>query len=228
MKLNVRSDKQEVCTSLSERALKVEQDQTPHTLKAIQDVKMPGVSLWLHALSFSEFGFALNKGQFRDALALKGLPAVCPWCGLAAKTYNVTHALNCKKGGFVTMWHNNFRDFEAEIFSKIVNDVEAEPQLQLVAGEIIEGLSRNTSRSGIRARGVWRAGHSAVFGVRVTNTHSPSQIQLTTESVLKKHEQEKKRNYNRHIMNIEHGTFASLVFSISGGMGMEYSLFISM
>ena len=29
---------------ISEQALKVEQDQTPHTLKAIQDAKMPGAS----------------------------------------------------------------------------------------------------------------------------------------------------------------------------------------
>ena len=59
------------------------------------------------------------------------------------------------------------------------------------------------------------------FDVRVTNTHCPSQIHLTTESVLKKDEQEKKRNDNRRIMNIEHGTFTLLVFSVSGGMGKE-------
>ena len=57
------------------------------------------------------------------------------------------------------MSHNNVRDFEAEMLSKIVNDVEAEPELQLVTGEIIKGLSGNASRPDIRARGVlWRAG----------------------------------------------------------------------
>ena len=149
------------------------------------------------------------------------LPAMCS-CG---QKYNVTHALNCKKGGFVTMRHNNLRDFEADMLSKIVNDVETEPQLQQVTGEIIEGLSRNASRPDIRARGVWKAGQNAFFDVRVTNAHSPSQIHLTTESALKKHEQEKKRNYNRHIMDIEHGTFIPLVFSVSGDMGKECSMF---
>ena len=123
---------------------------------------------------------------------------MCP-CG---QKYNVTHALNCKKGGFVAMRHNNLRDFEADMLSKIVNDVETEPELQPVTGEIIEGLSRNASRPDIRARGVWRAAQNTFFDVRVTNTHSPSQIHLTTESVLKKHEQEEKRNYNGRIMNI--------------------------
>ena len=103
-------------TRISEQALKLEQDQTPHTLKAIQDAKMPGTSSWLGVLLLAEFGFALNKGEFRDALSLrygrplKGLPAMCP-CG---QKYNVTHALNCKKGGFVTMRHNNLRYFEVE------------------------------------------------------------------------------------------------------------------
>ena len=93
-------------------------------------------------LPLTEFGFALNKGEFRDALSLrygrplKGLPAMCP-CG---QKYNVTHALNCKKGGFVTMRHNHSRGFEAHILSKIVNYVETEPEVQPLTGEIIEGL----------------------------------------------------------------------------------------
>ena len=141
-------------------------------------------------MPLTKFGFALNKGDFRDALSLrygillKGLPAMCP-CG---QKYNVTHTVNCKKGGFVTMRHNNLMDFEADMLSKIVNDVVKKPELQPVTGEIIEGLSGNASRPDIRARGVWRAGRDAFFDVRMTNTRSPSQIHLITESVLKKDE----------------------------------------
>ena len=88
------------------------------------------------------------------------------------------------------MWfcdRNNLRDFEADMLSKIVNDVETEPELQLVTREIIEGLSGNPFRTDITARGVWRANQNNVFNVRVTKTHSSSQIHLTTKSVLKKH-----------------------------------------
>ena len=152
---------------------------------------------------------------------LKGLPAMYP----CVQKYNVTHALNCKKGGFVAMHHNNLRDSEADMLSKIVNDVETEPELEPVTGEIIAGLSGNASRPDIRAKGVWRAGQNAVFDVRVTNTNSPSQIHLTTESILKKHVQKKKRNYDRRIMSIEHGTFTPLVFYVSGSMGKECSMF---
>ena len=77
------------------------------------------------------------------------------------------------------------------MLSKIVKDVETEPKLQPVTGEIIEGLinnmetglelqpvtgeiieelSGNASKPNIRARGVWRADQNTFFDVRMTNT----------------------------------------------------------
>ena len=47
--------------------------------------------------------------------------------------------------------------------SKIFNDVEAEPELQPVRGETMDGLSGNASRFDIRARDVWKAGQSVFF-----------------------------------------------------------------
>ena len=102
---------------------------------------MPGAFSWLGVLEWKEYG-----------RPLKGLPAMCP----CRQKYNVTHALNCKKGVFVTVRHNNLRDFEADMLSKIVNDVETKPELQPITGEIIEGLSGNSSRNNIRPRGMWR------------------------------------------------------------------------
>ena len=75
--------------------------------------------------------FVLNKSEFRDALSMrynkdiKGLPSKCP-CG---QTFNVTHAMNCKKGGFVIIRHNTVRDLEANLLRKVCNDVEVEPPL---------------------------------------------------------------------------------------------------
>ena len=207
--------------------LLLEQDQTPHSLKAIQDAKMPGASWRLGVLPLTEFAFALNKGQFRDAWGwrcgrlLKGLPAKRSF----GKKYNVKHALNCKKGGFVTMHNNNLRDFEADMLSKIVNDVETKPELQLVTGEIIENLSGNASRPNIKAKGL-ECRPERFFDVKVINTHSPSQIHLTTDSILKKYELEKRRNCNRHIMKIEYGTFIPLfVFLLVVSRGMSKEMF---
>ena len=130
-------------------------------------------------MPLAKFGFVLNKDKIRCDLILRhgrplnGLPAMCP-CG---QKYNLTSALNFKKGGFATRCHNDLRDFEADMLSKIVNDVEP------VTDKIIKVLSGNASRLDIRARGVWGVGQNTIFDVRVTNTHSPLQIPPTTESV---------------------------------------------
>ena len=39
------------------------------------------------------------------------------------------------------------------------------------------------------------------------------------------HKKEKKRAYKSRIMNVEHGTFTALVFSLTGGEGPEGSIF---
>ena len=49
------------------------------------------------------------------------------------------------------------------------------------------------------------------------NVNANSQKNQTVKTIFKKHEQEKKRAYNSRIMNVEYGTFTSLVFSSIGG-----------
>ena len=101
------------------------------------------------------------------------------------------HALNCKKGGFVTIRHNNTRDYEASLLAKMHTDVETESSLQPIEGEIVNGLPFDV-RPNVRARGVWRYGQNAFFNLRITNTNSASQLNVKTEKVLLKHEKGKK------------------------------------
>jgi hypothetical protein len=74
-------------------------------------------SLWLTALPLKELGFNLNKREFRDAVKLRydwpidDILSICV-CG---DTFTVDHAMICKRGGFVIMRHNEFRDLEAEL-----------------------------------------------------------------------------------------------------------------
>ena len=76
-----------------------------------------GASSWLNVLPLEEHRFSLTKGEFRDALSirydkpLQQLPSKCP-CG---NKFDLTHALNFKRGGYVIMRHNNIRDFEANL-----------------------------------------------------------------------------------------------------------------
>ena len=80
-------------------------------LKRFNDIsEEKGVSNWLTAYPILEHGFDLNKQQFWDCLHirygwdLKNLPTTYP-CGLK---FDFQHSMSCKKGGFVTIRHNDF------------------------------------------------------------------------------------------------------------------------
>ena len=109
------------------------------------------------------------------------------------------------------------RDFEAILLKKVCSDVEIEPKLQPV--------NNDEARLDIRARGFWRPGQSAFFGVRLTNTNAQSQVNTPIETIYRKHENEKKRKYNDRVLNNEHGSFTPLVFAINGGMSHENTIY---
>ena len=76
------------------------------------------------------------------------------------------------------------------------NDVEIEPALQEITNEEIPGNTNDEAGPDIRARGVWRPGYYAIFGIRLTNVNANSQKHQAVENILKKHENEEKRVYN--------------------------------
>ena len=61
--------------------------------------------------------------------------------------------------------------------------------------------------------------------VRVFNPLAPSNSGTTLQSCYRKHEITKKRAYELRIREMEHSSFTPLVFSASGGMGHEASVF---
>ena len=210
-------------TLLKQKAALVQDTLPEATTKAMKQASTKGASSWLSVIPLAEHGFTLNKGEFRDALAIRynkplsDLPSHCP-CG---DRYDLNHALNCKRGGFVIMRHDNVRDFEANLLRKICNDVETEPRLQPLEGEGVNGLAGDDARPDIRARSAWRNAQNAFFDVCITNTDCASQRHLSDEQILRIHENDKKRSYNDRIMNIEHGTFTPLVYTVNGGAGPE-------
>ena len=154
---------------------------------------------------------------------MKNLPSFCV-CG---KPFDINHALNCKSGGFVAIRHNEIRDFETALLSKVCNDVEAEPTLQPVTGEILPtaGAAGDDAKPDVRARGFWRRGQNSYFDVLVTNAGAASHSNKPLKAVLRKYERLKKSKYSHRIMNIEHGTFTPLIFTANGCMGPECSMF---
>ena len=121
--------------------------------RAVLQAKENGASSWLTVIPLHEHGFALNKAEFRDALSirynkqLKGIPSTCP-CG---QKFDLNHAMNCKRGGFVIMRHNNVGDFEVNLLKTLHNDVEIGPTLQEITNKKIPGNTNDKARPDIRA-----------------------------------------------------------------------------
>ena len=221
-------------TMLSVRELEAQEikdvktKQSPEQKRSLELLSEPGASSWLSALPIAAQGFNLNKGEFQDSLCLrynmplKNLPEECP----CTKKYNVVHALNCHRGGFVNARHDNIRDLECKLLKVVCHDVESEPHLQKMSEKAKKSYHATAkvaddARPDIRARSFWRQGQNAFFDVMVTNADCESQKDTKISTLLKTHEDGKKRNYNRRVMEIEHGTFTPLIFTTSGVMGYE-------
>ena len=104
---------------LKTKAAAIEQFLSPAELRAVSDAKDPDASNWQSAVPLEEYNSVLNKKEFRDPMNLrygkdlKRIPSKCP-CG---QSFNMTHALNCKTGGFITIRHNRVTDFEAQLLT---------------------------------------------------------------------------------------------------------------
>ena len=125
--------------------------------------------------------------EFRDVMAmryclpLRNTPEKCV-CGTS---FPIDHAMSCKRGGYVSQRHNNIRDFMAQKFDQVCNDVCIEPTLRPLTGENLILLSANTSESArldIKATNFWSSGVRTFFDVRIFHASCPSYIQkpLTT------------------------------------------------
>ena len=119
-----------------------------------------GASSWLSALPIEEFGFALHKGAFRDALALRygWTPCLVPAHCACGQPFSVSHALSCSMGGYPSIRHNEIRDLTAELLSEVCHSVSIEPHLKPLGGETLRGASANIedgARLDIAANGFW-------------------------------------------------------------------------
>ena len=119
----------------------------------------------------------------------------------------------CQCGGFIIQRQNKLRDLEAEMLRMVCNDVEVEPVLQEVNGEILNHGTDKVldARLDIHARGFCGRQRSAFFDVRVCHPNADSYRDLTPKQIWKNHKNEKKRQYAERVMEIERGTFTPIL-----------------
>ena len=73
--------------------------------------------------------------------------------------------------------------------------------------------SSDDARLDVSARGFWQREQRAFFDVRVFNPFSKSHLNQKLDTAFSSNENGKKRHYNQRIIEVEHGSFSSLVFS---------------
>ena len=176
-------------------------------------------------ISLKELECNLNKKEFSDAIKLRydweitDTPMICA----RGDQFSVDHAMVRKCGGFIIERHNELRDLEAEMLRMVCNDVEVEPVLHEVTGETLNHGANKApnARLDIHAIGFWERQRSALFDVRVCHPNADSYKDLTPKQIYKKHENEKNRQYAERVMEIEQGTFTTLVFTTTSGMADE-------
>ena len=130
--------------------------------------------------------------RLRYGIPLKRLPSNCG----CSRPYNVQHGISCKKGGFVTLRHNELRDNIAEMLVKVTSDVKLEPALQPLSGQEIKGNQSEEARSDINTRQFWIKGPRAFFDIRVFDPDAQHHENTTLKICYEIKEQEKKREYN--------------------------------
>ena len=187
-------------------------------------------SSWLASLPIIDHGFYLNKGEFYDAISIRyrwslmNTPGTCTF-GLP---FSIDHAMICLHGGMTIRRHNDIRDLTGKWLKEVCHDVECEPHLQFLSGEQIHPNSANLNddaRTDIRARGFWRRGKCAFFDVRVFHPNAQSYRSSKIETLYRRHENLKKREYGDRIREVENGSFTPLVFATTGGLSRETTIF---
>ena len=221
-KAEIRKTKRQQSSHEASHLKSILPDSLQHAVELAQE---KGASSWLTALPVEEFGFALHKGAFHDALALRygwspyRAPIHCD-CG---DPFSMNHALSYPKGGFPSIRHNEICDLTANLLSEVCHSVSTEPHLQPISGETLTGASANVedgARLDILANGFWGSRFErAFFDVRVFNPHAPSNRQPQLATSYRRHENLKKRCYEQRIREVEHGSFTPLVLSATGGLG---------
>ena len=184
-----------------------------------------GSSIWLNTLPIEKQGYALNKQEFHDAVALRYNFKICGLASLCAcGTQNsLDHALICKLGGYTIMRHNEVRNTEADLMREVCRDVQLEPVLIPLSGQQFSRSSNHDdmARLDISARGLWNPMEKAFLDVRIFHPNAASNRSKSLPQLYASHESEKKRVYNDRIIQVEHGTFTPLVFSTAGGESPE-------
>jgi hypothetical protein len=198
------------------------------TKRRVNRAKRTGA--WLTAMPDTLNGTDLSAEEFRDSLRLRyglpprTLPSKCDGC---SQDFTVEHALSCKKGGLVSLRHNDVAYEWHQLCAQALTPSAVTDEPLIHSGRDTQqrahGLGNEVppeSRGDVSAHGFWKRGTTAIFDVRITDTDAPTYRNQDPVKVLASHEKLKKDKYLDKCLE-RRRQFTPLVFSVDGLRGRE-------
>eukprot|EP00804_Cyclotella_cryptica_P022225 CCRYP_020341-RA/>CCRYP_020341-RA protein AED:0.41 eAED:0.41 QI:0/0/0/0.66/0/0/3/0/301 len=159
----------------------ISQRRGPKVQKRLE--RMMETGPWLTTIPDPMSGTELSLQEWHDNISLRygmvprGLPRKCDGCGAGFK---VEHGLNCKKGGLVSLRHNDKRDEWAHLCGLAVGESRVTTKPLIFYGDGMgtqpgSGYNANgnslgeEARGDVSAHGFWQRARSTVFDVRITD-----------------------------------------------------------
>ena len=136
----------------------------PKKLRANDLNRIKNASSWLTMLPLKSENFLLNKREFysimHSALDIVGHQSTCHHFVLVVRDLMST-MLSCMKGGFIYKRRGDVRDLLANLLKEVCHDVQVEPYLQTLTGEVFNGggNSSDEARLDVSVRSFWQRGN---------------------------------------------------------------------
>jgi hypothetical protein len=196
----------------------------PSQRRAIRRISEEKTSSWLTVLPDARNHFDLSATEFRDALSLRyrrpllTVPTFCDGCG---QSFDISHALKCKRGGLIIVRHNEVRDAVGDLANLVWSNVHREP----IVREANDCLGLPALVADLGVRGVWQPQDLALFDIRVIDTDATSYVARQVRAVLADAEVAKKRKYATACAE-RRAAFTPFVTSVDGALGKEAKTFL--
>ena len=204
-------------------------------MELIERAKVGG--RWLTAVPNALNDTLLSAEEFRDNLSLRYgylpnyLPKKCDGCN--AK-FTVTHALNCKNGGLISLRHDEIADEWARLCAIALTPAAIVDRPYIFYGEgdnpdnpkhpDFTNASKPSHVAYANAQGdkgaigFWNKGRMTVFDARIINTNSPSYADKKTQTILNDAEKRKLEKYQEPCLQ-RRRHFTPLIYSVDGVPG---------
>ncbi|KAL7478385.1 hypothetical protein ACHAW6_004169, partial [Cyclotella cf. meneghiniana] len=201
---------------------------TPKVKKRME--RQAATGTWLTTIPDHFGGTELTKTEWHDNVSIRygwrplALPDRCDGCG---DGFTVEHGLNCKKGGLVSIRHDDVHDEWAHLCSLSLSSscLTVEPTIfyggGVTAGQSSKHLTQGDNHLGDDARGdilthgFWQRARGTIFDICLCDTDARSYGNTDYSKILKRTATKKKRKYEAACLE-RRRDFTPLVYSIDG------------